>query len=148
MMHGDISNQRSFVIGFRCEGTLFQIKNDNFFDKVRNTIKGGVIKGADVNEEVLSLMNYLYYNTEMTTVLIVDEENYKSGVEEFLLDYPASQHKVILRSISEITMMLNTGELTYFVTNDLEEKSRINSKYAVTIDEMNNLIKRRVKRFE
>lgn len=146
MMHGDISNKRSFVIGVRCENTLFHLKDRNLFDKIAN-IFSSEIKRAEVDKETLSLMNYIYYNTEMTVVLVIDSENYK-GNEEYLLDFPASQHKVILKSLAEITMMLNTGELTYFLTNDSIEKSLVNSRYAMSVDDFNKVLKRRVNRFE
>ena len=146
MKHGDISNQRSYVIGIRCENTLFKIKDNNIIDKVANKLFNE-IKRAEVDKEVLSLMNYIYYDTEMTVVLVIDKENY-DGIEEFLLDFPASQHKVILKSIAEVTMMLNTGELTYFITNDNIEKSLVNSNYAMSVEDFNAILKRRVKRFD
>ena len=146
MMHGDISNQRSFVIGVRCENTLFHIKDKNIIDKVANFF-AGEIKRAEVDKETLSLMSYIYYSTEMTVVLVIDRENYE-GNEDYLLDFPASQHKVILKSLAEITMMLNTGELTYYLTNDNIEKSLVNSRYAMSVEDFNKILKRSVKRFE
>ena len=75
MLKGDISNQQSYVIGFRCENNLLHFKDNNLRDKIGNTIKGK-FKRAEVNEKVYSLMQYIYWNTEYTVVLIVDEENY------------------------------------------------------------------------
>ena len=40
MQHGDISNQRSFVIGFRCENSLLHYKDNSRSDKLLNIIKG------------------------------------------------------------------------------------------------------------
>lgn len=146
MLHNDISNQSSYVIGFRCEGTLLHLK-ESLRDRIKNLVSDKYVN-AEVDAEVLSLMKYLYYNTEMTCVLVVDKENYTKRLEEYLLDFPCSQMKVILKSITEVTMMLNTGELTYFITNDSIEKSLVNSRYAMNLADFNTLIKRRVKRFE
>lgn len=142
MLHGDISNKRSFVIGVRCENCLFEYKDSNIVDKFLNIVHGGKLKRATLNEEVLSLMNYIYWDTEMTVELIIDKENYNPKVEKFLSDLPFNQVGVVLTSISELTMRLNTGDLTYVVTNDRIEQENINSKYAVDVNTMNSILKR------
>ena len=63
MLHGDISNQRSFVIGFRCENSLLHYKDESLKDKIMNSVTGKT-KRAEVDQKVYSLMNYLYWNTE------------------------------------------------------------------------------------
>ena len=40
MLHGNISNQRSYVIGFRCENSLLKYKGKTPLDVVANLIKG------------------------------------------------------------------------------------------------------------
>lgn len=147
MQHGDISNQRSFVIGFRCEDSLLRYRDDSLGDKILNTIKGKTNR-AEVDQKVYSLMNYLYWNTEYTVMLIIDEKNYTKEAQEYLEDFPFNQVATVLKNISEVTMMLNTGELTYFVSEDILDRQRANSKYAVSVDEFNTILKRRVKRFE
>ena len=79
MQHGDISNQRSYVIGFRCEGTLFHLKEQHLVDKVLNSFLGK-FKRADVDQKVLSLMDYIYNNTEYTIALVIDEKNFSKEV--------------------------------------------------------------------
>mgnify|MGYP003289183117 CR=1 FL=1 len=147
MQHGDISNQRSFVIGFRCEDSLLKYRDDSLGDKVMNVIKGKTNR-AEVDPKVYSLMNYLYWNTEYTVMLVIDEKNYTKEAQEYLSDFPFNQVVTVLKNISEVTMMLNTGELTYFVSQDILDRQRANSKYAVSVDEFNTILKRRVKRFE
>ena len=147
MLHGDISNQRSFVIGVRCEDCLLKYKDKGVVNKALNTFFGKAHR-AEVNQKVLSLMNYIYYDTEMTVSLIIDKENYTKEAEEFLANFPFNQVGLVLTNISEVTMRLNTGELTYFVTDSMIEKSQVNSKYAVTVDEFNTILKRQVKRFD
>lgn len=147
MLHGDISNQRSFVIGVRCENNLLHYKDDSIGDKIANAVKGKTAR-AEVDQRVLSLMSYIYWNTEYTVVLIIDEKNYTEEAKKFLADFPFNQVGTVLKNISEVTMMLNVGELTYYVCDDILDRQSVNSKYAVSVDEFNTILKRRVKRFE
>lgn len=147
MLHGNISNQRSFVIGFRCENSLLQYKDDTLMDKVKNSVVGKT-KRAEVDQKVYSLMNYLYWNTEYTIMLIIDEKNYTKEAEEFLADFPFNQVATVIKNISEVTMMLNTGELTYYVSDDIIDRQSVNSRFAVDTVTFNTILKRRVKRFE
>ena len=147
MLHGNISNHRSFVIGVRCENNLLHYKEDGSANKLLNIIKGRTSR-AEVDQKVLSLMSYLYWNTEYTVVLIIDEKNYTEEAKKFLADFPFNQIGTVLKSISEVTMMLNTGELSYYVSDDIIDRNNVNSKYAVSVDEFNTILKRRVRRFE
>ena len=147
MLHNDISNQRSFVIGFRCENSLLKYRDDNVVDKIANMFKGKTAR-AEIDQKVLSLMSYIYYNTEYTVVLVIDEENYTDEARKFLEDFPFNQVANVIKSISEVTMMLNTGQLTYYVSDDTLDRQRVNSRFAVSTDEFNTILKRRVKRFE
>ena len=146
-MHGDISNHRSFVIGFRCENSLLHYKDDTLMDKVKNSIKGKT-KRAEVDQKVYSLMSYLYWNTEYTVMLVIDEKNYTDEAKEYLSDFPFNQVATVIKNVSEITMMLNTGELTYFVSDDILDRQAVNNRYAIDTDTFNNILKRRVRRFE
>lgn len=147
MLHGDISNQRSFVIGVRCENNLLHYKDDSIGDKIANALKGRTAR-AEIDQKVYSLMSYIYWNTEYTIVLIIDEKNYTKEAQDFLSDFPFNQVGTVLKNISEVTMMLNTGQLTYYVSDDILDRNSVNSKYAVSVDEFNTILKRRVKRFE
>lgn len=147
MKHGDISNQRSFVIGFRCENSLLHYKDDSLTDKVMNSVKGRT-KRAEVDQKVYSLMNYLYWNTEYTVMLVIDEKNYTKEAQDFLSEFPFNQVATVIKNVSEVTMMLNTGELTYYVSDDILDRQRVNSRFAVDTDTFNTILKRRVKRFE
>lgn len=147
MLHNDISNQRSFVIGVRCENNLLRYKDDSLGDKIANAVRGKTAR-ADIDQKVLSLMSYIYWNTEYTVVLIIDEKNYTEEAKKFLEDFPFNQVGVILKNISEVTMMLNTGQLSYYISDDVLDRYSVNSKYAVSVDEFNTILKRRVRRFE
>ena len=146
MQHGDISNSRSFVIGFRCENSLLHYRDKSTGDKLLNLIQGKT-KRAKVDQNVYSLMNYIYWNTEYTVMLVIDEENYTKEAQDFLADFPFNQVATVLKNISEVTMMLNTGELTYFISDDILDRNSVNSKYALDTDTFNKILKRQVKRF-
>ena len=140
MLHGDISNQRSFAFGFRCEGSLLQYKDEKLSDKFMNLFSGKTHR-AKVNESILALMRYLYWNTEYTVMLVIDDENYTDEAKEFLDDFPFNQIRNI-RSISQVTMMLNTGEKNYYIDDCDESRYKVQSKYAITSEECNSLLKR------
>lgn len=141
MLGGDISNQRSFVFGFRCENSLIKYKNKNIKDKFLNIFSGKTHR-AEVDSDILSLMNYLYWNTEYTVMLVIDKDNYTDEAKEFLSSFPFNQTALILRSISEVTMMLNTGEMTYYVDDNDKSRYSVQSKYAITSQELNRILKK------
>ena len=143
MKHGDISNHRGYVIGVRCEDCLLNFKTKKIRDKLLNTFKGKA-HNAEVNQTVLSLMNYLYWDTEMTVSLIIDKDNYTAEMQDLISDFPFNQVGLVLTNISEVTMLLNTGQLAYYVDLDYNRISSVNSKYAVDVDTFNTLLKRRV----
>lgn len=143
MLHNDISNQRSYVIGFRCESSLLKYKDKTFIDTIANAVKGKTAR-AEVNDKVLSAMKYVYWNTEYTVVLIIDDKNYTEEAKRYLADFPYNQVVNVLKSISEVTMMLNTGELTYYVSDDILDRQSVNSQYAVSVEQFNQLLRRRV----
>lgn len=145
MLRGDISNQQSFVIGFRYENSLAHYKDKTITDKLLNVFSGKESR-AEIDQEVLSVMNHLYWNTEYTVVLVIDEENYTEKTKHLLESLPFNRVATVIKSVSEITMMLNTGDLTYFVTNDTVDRQRVNSQYAVDLDTFRTLFRKRVKR--
>ena len=136
MLHNDISNERSAVIGVRCENTLFKIK-----DSIIPMPFSYKLKHAEVNKQVLGLIKYLFWETEMTVVLIIDGEHYSTRVAEYIDNFPFGQIYNV-KSLSEVTMMLNTGDLSYFIDNDKIELHNLNSKYAMDFDTFNGIIKR------
>lgn len=141
MKHNDISNQRSYCFGFRCEGSLFKYRDHSFTDKFLN-IFGGKLHRAEINPVILSIMKYIYWNTEYTVMLVIDEVNYTEEAKEVLEDLPFNQVATVLRNISEVTMMLNTGEMSYYIDDNDESRYKVQSKYAVTSQEFNTLLRK------
>ena len=145
-MRGDISNQSSFVIGFRCENSLLHYKEGSLIDSLSNALFGKTGR-AEVDKDIYSLMNYVYWNTEYTVVLVIDSSNYTEEAKKVLADFPFNQVATVIHSISEVTMMLNTGELTYYVSDDILDRQLVNSKYAVDRKTFDTILRRRLKRF-
>ena len=141
MLRGNISNQRTFAFGFRCEGSLLKYKDNNLTDKVLNWVNGKTHR-AEVDEKIYSLMNYIFWNTEYTVFLVINDENYTDEAKEFLDDFPFNQ-VLNVRSVSQITSMLYTGELNYYIDDNDQSRYEVQSKYAITSKELNTILKRR-----
>ena len=81
MKHGELSNTVGYSFGFRCEDFLVHFKDATLVDKALNALFDKA-KRAEVNEEVCSIMEYLYRNTEYTVDVVVDRENYTEAMKE------------------------------------------------------------------
>jgi hypothetical protein len=97
---------------------------------------------AEVDEKIYSLMNYIFWNTEYTVFLVINDENYTDEAKEFLDDFPFNQ-VLNVRSVSQITSMLYTGELNYYIDDNDQSRYEVQSKYAITSQELNTILKRR-----
>ena len=144
MLRGDISNSQSFVFGFRYENSLVHYKDKTFPDKILNKLIGKESR-AELDDSVLSLMNHIYWDTEYTVALVIDDENYKkvkSGLDALQkgLDIPFSRI-VNVSSISQVTQMLNTGELSYYIDNS-EMRGLANSRFAITSSELHRVLRK------
>ena len=128
MLHGDISNQKEYTIGFRCENSLLIPKSGlHLFHTKWVTAK--------VNEEVMKVMKHIYWNTPYTVALVVNRTTYDSrGFKEMIEDFPFNMVYNVLDSVSEVSMWLHTGDLSYFVSDDIIDLSLVNSEYAMPVD--------------
>lgn len=141
MKHGELSNTVGYSFGFRCEDFLIHFKETTLLDKAFNALFDKA-KRAEVNEEVLSFMEYLYRNTEYTVDLIVDRENYTPELKKLLDDMPFNR-VVLVDKPSQITTRLMMGDLTYYVDDNAERRSLVNSPHTRTLEELAREIKRR-----
>ena len=141
MKHGELSNTVGYSFGFRCEDFLIHFKDTTLLDKVFNALFDKA-KRAEVNEEVLSFMEYLYRNTEYTVDLIVDRENYTPELKKLLDEMPFNR-VVLVDKPSQITTRLMIGDLTYYVDDSAERRSLVNSPHTRTLSELAQEIKRK-----
>ena len=141
MKHGELSNTVGYSFGFRCEDFLIHFKETTLLDKAFNALFDKA-KRAEVNEEVLSFMEYLYRNTEYTVDLVVDRENYTPELKKLLDDMPFNR-VVLVDKPSQITTRLMIGDLTYYVDDSAERRSLVNSPHTRTLHELAREIKRK-----
>lgn len=141
MKHGELSNTVGYSFGFRCEDFLIHFKESTLLDKAFNALFDKA-RRAEVNEEVLSFMEYLYRNTEYTVDLVVDRENYTPELKKLLDDLPFNR-VVLVDKFSQITTRLMIGDLTYYVDDSDERRSLVNSPHTRTLRELAQEIKRK-----
>lgn len=141
MKHGELSNTVGYSFGFRCEDFLIHFKESTLLDKAFNALFDKA-RRAEVNEEVLSFMEYLYRNTEYTVDLVVDRENYTPELKKLLDDMPFNR-VVLVDKLSQITTRLMIGDLTYYVDDSDERRSLVNSPHTRTLREIAQEIKRK-----
>lgn len=141
MKHGELSNTVGYSFGFRCEDFLIHFKETTLLDKAFNALFDKA-KRAEVNEEVISFMEYLYRNTEYTVDLIVDRENYTPELKKLLDEMPFNR-VVLVDKPSQITTRLMIGDLTYYVDGSAERRSLVNSPHTRTLRELAQEIKRK-----
>lgn len=144
MLHGDLSNERGFVIGFRAENSLLIPRDKSLRDRIANVFSNKYLR-SDINEKVLKIATYLYWNSPYNTALVIDDEVFKKcGGEETFADLPFSNIYNIV-SPSRVTSMLNTGELSYYVDDCEESRYLAQSKYAVSSEEFMKIMQTRGK---
>lgn len=139
MMHGDISNQVRATFGFMCEDFLIEYKDNTVKDKLLNFIVGKT-KRAEINPLVVSSMEYIYRQTEYNVDLLVSEEKY-SEFQPIITNLPFNR-VVLYNKYSQISSRLLTGDLTYVIDNDDYRRGLFNSQYAITLSDLDTLIKR------
>ena len=134
MKNGELSNTIGYSFGFRCEDFLIHFKTTSILDKAYNALFDKT-KRAEVNEEVCSIMEYLYRNTEYTVDVIVERKNYTSHMKELLDELPFNR-VVLIDDLSQVTTRLMIGDLTYYIDDDPSRRSLVNSPHTRSIDEL------------
>lgn len=147
MMNGDISNQAGITIGFRCINMLVYFREDGIRNKILNGIFGKV-RRAEIDKLVKDTMEYIYRNTEYNVDLIIENKDYTADLKNLLDEMPFNRI-VLIDKVSQITSRLLTGDLSYYIDNDDLRRNAVNSKYALSLEELGREIPiktRRVKR--
>lgn len=143
MRNGDLSNQSGVTIGFMCVDFLVKYKESTFTDKVLNAFLGKT-KRAEVNETVKNYMEYLYRHTEYNVDLIVENKDYTEELKSLVDEMPFNR-VVLIDKLSQVSQRLLVGDLTLYVDDDDYRRSLVNSPYAVSFEQLNDYIKRRVR---
>jgi phage tail-like protein len=100
------------------------------------------IQDKALSEEYLKAMEYIYRNTEYTVDLVINEDNYTPHVASVLEDLPFNRI-IKVRNEGNISARLLIGDITIYVDESTQRRGYVNSKYAVPLKELSNLIKRR-----
>lgn len=141
MLHGDISNTRGIMFGFRCENSFLRYKNKTTFDKLLNMIMGKE-ENANIDWGIYSALYHLCWNSNYVPALVVDKSNHTGRLDKFLSEMPFNVYIIEITSLSEITMKLNVGDMAYYIDECRETRELVNSKYAITLDKFNSIYKR------
>ena len=138
--NGDLANTAGVTIAFRCEDFLIEYKDTTFSDKVLNKIWGKT-KRAEVNQTVRSIMEYYYRNTEYNVDLIVENKNYDHELKALIDSIPCCR-VILIDKLSQVSIRLLTGDISYYIDNDDERRSLVNSNYAIPLKDLTKYIKR------
>lgn len=133
MKNGDLANSMSITFAFRCEDFLIRYKDDTPFDKVANFVRGKENR-AYIDPVVAKVVEFIFRQTEYTADVVIQKENYIKL--KHLLDNLPFNRVVEITKPPQVTSRLMMGDITYYVDNDLDRLSLINSEFAITLDEV------------
>ena len=140
MKHGDISNQQNFIMAVRVEDTLLKKKGNKITGIVDMLFHTDL--SYSIDDDVLSLVQYIYRRTDYTVLLVVDK-NAHISTSDFMELFPFAI--LSIDNESEISMKLLTGDITYYIDDDDYRRSLVNNKYAVSYEEFNTILKRKAR---
>ena len=140
MKHGDISNQQNFIVAVRLEDTLLK-KRGNKITGIVDTLFHTDLSYS-IDDDVLSLVQYIYRRTDYTVLLVVDK-NAHISTSDFMELFPFAI--LAIDNESEISMKLLTGDITYYIDDDDYRRSLVNNKYAVSYEEFNTILRRKAR---
>lgn len=129
------------VIGVRLDDFLVKYKEDSLKDKVLNFFKGGSEYRAEIDNRVLSFLEYIFRETEYTVDLVIPEHRYTEALKELLDPLPFNR-VVLTKNPADITYRLNIGDLTYYVDDNEVRRKEVSSKFAYSLNEMYSELRR------
>lgn len=139
MLHGDISNQVGDTIAFQVIDTLLHFRTEHLKDKFLNVLYGKE-KRAMVRQEVLQTMEHIYRNTEVCIDLVLFRKDFTEELKEFLEENFPFNRLLVVDKPSQIGIRLITSDIAYYVDDNSEVRSLLNSPYAISFDELPNYI--------
>ena len=140
MKHGDISNQQNFIVAVRLEDTLLKKRGNKITGIVDMLFHTDL--SYSIDDDVLSLVQYIYRRTDYTVLLVVDK-NAHISTSDFMELFPFAI--LAIDNESEISMKLLTGDITYYIDDDDYRKRNVNNKYAVSYEEFNTILRRKAR---
>jgi hypothetical protein len=137
LKNNNISNRVAPNIAFRVEDFLLEYKDKTILDDLSNLLTGKLYR-AEKNKLVISTLYKILQHTDYTADLVMLKRNASDRVKERLDDLPFS-NLILVEDVDEITLMLNTGRIKYYVDKK-ERLSRINNEYAISLERARNII--------
>lgn len=137
LKNNNISNRVAPNIAFRVEDFLLEYKDKTILDDLSNLLTGKLYR-AEKNKLVISTLYKILQHTDYTADLVMLKRNASDRVKERLVDLPFS-NLILVEDVDEITLMLNTGRIKYYVDKK-ERLSRINNEYAISLERARNII--------
>ena len=137
MKHGEISNQLPLVIAFRLEGTVANLKSNKISKFLRDKLK---LKSTfELNDNVIAIMERIYYRTEFTVDLVVERDTYDNC--SWVFDNLPFSRIIIMDKLSQITTRILMGDITYYVDNNANNRSQVNNSNAVDLKGLSAILK-------
>lgn len=139
MRNGDISNISGYSIAIRAEECLIHFKQDTGIKGFINKVLFGRYHNAILNEKAVKLLAHLSRNTDNTVVLIINK--YSALEKELLLNFLKENSLDVFSDIrtvyldSHLTTLLRSNIISYYVDTDKSRISKINSPYALSLEE-------------
>lgn len=140
MKHKDISNLESYSFGVRVDGFLLKFKEDGLRNNVLNFFLG---KGnrAEINEDALFFLNRVYRKTPFSAYLILESRYDSEKMQEFLIDNFPFNELILVKNEIHISTRLNVGEISYYVDDDANRRSLVNSTFALSLSQANSMLR-------
>lgn len=145
MLHGDISNQVGTTIAIQCVDTLLHFQTDGTKNKLLNLF-GGKERRAVWDDNVLRAMEYIYRNTDMCVDIVVFDEDYSQQLIAMLDDRVPFNRILHVTRPAQIGSRLLTGDITYYIDNNIETLSLVNSPYALPFEDFHKVVRIRGRR--
>ena len=140
MMHGDISNIVSSSFGFRLDGFLLNTRSPQFtgMTGLVEYLKSrfGTVNDKLFNQQAVSVMSRISLKTEYSTPIIIDSAFLSENVQDLVDDNLPYSSIFVINKQSEVTDLLNSGIITYYVDDNLDRISATNSPYAYTLSDI------------
>lgn len=144
MLHNNISNKKAPSMLFRVEDFLVKYKEITTIDKVLNKIMGKH-KRAKLNSRVTGSIHALFRTTDFTVGLVCFEKEWtkypKDLRDTIIFELPIEDIHLI-GDYTEINSILDTGEYTYYVDDNIDNHSLVGHNRCATLNQINYLAKK------
>ena len=144
MLNNDISNRKAPSLLFRVEDFLVEYRETTTIDKVLNKIVGKH-KRAELSEEVCDTIELIFRLTDFNVGLVClqdDWTKFPSDLRDIIITGLPVSDLHLIHDHLDIEKMLNTGEYSFYVDDNLENHSLVGHKRCVTLRQINAIARK------